>query len=57
MRKPERVPEVLAQAKSSGSGGVGENFCVSNGNAIKLQWLDDLLKRAKKNNGFRKQGG
>jgi hypothetical protein len=39
--------------------GLGEKNCVSNGNAIQLQWLSTFVRRAKKNNEFSggKRGG
>jgi hypothetical protein len=55
MQKPERVPEVLAQAKTW----VGEKICIRDGNAIELQWLSTFVRRAKKNNEFKevREGG
>jgi len=56
MRKPKRVPEVLAQAKNIREWWVGEKICVSDGNAIELQWLSTFVRRAKKNNVFEEAG-
>ncbi len=35
---------------------MGEKNCVSDGNAIELQWLSMFVRRAKKNNEFEEAG-